>query len=231
MPPTGLPAEKPAWYSQPCLLGVDEAGRGPVLGPMVYGAAFCALSNAPALAKAAYADSKTLTEEKREALFEQLQRDPQMGWMTDTISAAELSAKMLRREKYSLNAVSFDSAFGLIQARRPQLRSRCPLRFPLTDLQAAMDAGVNVAEVYVDTVGDAELYTRRLSERFAGVRCVAKAKADSLYPCVSAASICAKVTRDRQLRDFSFEPGLAGSSRAFGCGYPGGAAAAPRRSS
>ncbi len=77
--------------------GIDEAGRGPVLGPMVYGAAFCAVSNKETLAKAAYADSKTLTEDKRDALFEQLKADAAMGWMIDSISAETLSAKMLRK--------------------------------------------------------------------------------------------------------------------------------------
>lgn len=40
-----------------------------------------------------------------------------------------------------MNAISYDSAYGMIQA--------------------ALDAGVNLAEVYVDTVGDAAQYTQR----------------------------------------------------------------------
>lgn len=30
--------------NEPCVLGVDEAGRGPCLGPMVYAVSFCPLS-------------------------------------------------------------------------------------------------------------------------------------------------------------------------------------------
>jgi len=43
------------------------------------------------------ADSKTLAEEKREALFKRIQADEKLLWAVDVISAAELSAKMLRR--------------------------------------------------------------------------------------------------------------------------------------
>jgi ribonuclease H2 subunit A len=64
---------------------------------MVYGAAFCAVSYKPSLAQAAFADSKTLTEEKRDALFAQLKKDAAMGWIVDSISAEALSTKMLRR--------------------------------------------------------------------------------------------------------------------------------------
>ena len=236
---------------------------------MVYGAAFCAVSYKPTLAKAAYADSKALTEEKRDALFLQLKADAAMGWIVDSISAEALSTKMLRRcahagqtaeqlstcrqkltfaaatrsERYNLNAISYDSARGMIQVRARA--APAPERGSRATRQAALDAGVNVAEVVVDTVGDADQYTqrcacvvpaslaladrqrrRRLKDWFPGMKALAAAKADRDYPIVSAASICAKVTRDTELRDWKFEPGLTGDaapSRKFGCGYPGGA--------
>jgi Ribonuclease HII len=50
-----------------------------------------------------------------------------------------------------------------------------------------------LSKVYVDTVGDADKYSEKLSEKFPGVKFVVAKKADSLYPVVSGASIVAKV--------------------------------------
>lgn len=46
----------------------------------------------------------------------------------------------------------------------------------------------------MDTVGLPETYQERLQQRFPGIEVTVKAKADALYPVVSAASICAKVS-------------------------------------
>lgn len=191
----------PKWASEPCMMGIDEAGRGPVLGPMVYGCLYCACSYHNTLSTLNFADSKTLKEEKREELFENLKADESIGWAVDVIDPRELSAKMLKKNKINLNEISHDSAIGLITR--------------------VLNMGVLLTEVYVDTVGDAEKYRLKLSERFPAVKFVVAKKADSLYPVVSGASIVAKVTRDRALRDWVLVETAENMHRNFGSGYPG----------
>lgn len=42
-------------------------------------------------------DSKTLKEEKREELFEELKTNESIGWAVDVIDPRDLSAKMLKK--------------------------------------------------------------------------------------------------------------------------------------
>ncbi|XP_052869526.1 ribonuclease H2 subunit A [Anopheles cruzii] len=190
---------------EPCMLGVDEAGRGPVLGPMVYGIAFCPLSKKEVLKTLGFADSKQLTEEKRDQIFDDMNRKDYameaIGWAIEAISPNTISTSMLRRTKHSLNEVSMDSAIGLIQA--------------------AIDAGVNIAEVYVDTVGPPEKYQAKLKDIFPKFKITVAKKADSTYPIVSAASIAAKVTRDHALKVWQFRERENEAQNSFGSGYPG----------
>lgn len=191
----------PDWASEPCIMGIDEAGRGPVLGPMVYGCLYCSASYQETLATLKFADSKTLKEEKREELFESLKADASLGWAVDIIDPRDLSAKMLQRIKVNLNTISHDAAMGLVNT--------------------VLSKGVLLSEVYVDTVGDADKYRIKLEEKFPGIKFVVSKKADSLYPIVSGASIVAKVTRDNALRGWVLDETAEGISRNFGSGYPG----------
>lgn len=193
--------------SKPCVLGIDEAGRGPVLGPMVYGIAYCPIEKNSDLKALGVDDSKALKESEREALFEKL-LEPSVaeyvGWAIHVLSPRYISTSMFKRHKYNLNTVSHDTAIGLIHQ--------------------AISAGVKVSEVYVDTVGVPEKYQAKLEEIFPELKITVAKKADSLFPCVSAASICAKVARDKTVTDWVFpeasENGIS-FTKETGSGYPG----------
>ncbi|XP_066564032.1 ribonuclease H2 subunit A [Amia ocellicauda] len=190
-----------ACKTEDCCLGIDEAGRGPVLGPMVYGICFCPISKKKGLQELKVADSKTLSEEERENLFAKLDESKGfVGWALQILSPNTISTSMLQRAKYNLNALSHDAAIGLVQY--------------------ALDCGVQLKEVFVDTVGPAEKYQDKLSQRFPGVEVTVRPKADSLFPVVSAASICAKVARDRVVKSWTFKEDLGQVDTDYGSGYP-----------
>ena len=173
----------------PVCVGVDEAGRGPVLGPMVYGIAYCPVDCQPKLRQSGVDDSKKLTAEQRTSIMTKKMRPivgDWLGWSVDVLSPMDISECMLRRQKFNLNALSHSTVISMIRR--------------------LLGEGVNVAELYVDTVGPPEKYEEMLRAEFGssiGKIVVAK-KADSIYPIVGAASICAKVFRDLAVENWLF---------------------------
>ncbi|THD25566.1 Ribonuclease HII [Fasciola hepatica] len=188
-------------FTSPCMIGIDEAGRGPVLGPMVYACAVAPINRLDQLKTLGLADSKQLTEQKREQLLSDMLSNT--DWIVGgvhVISPVFISEKMLDRCKTSLNTISHDAAIGLIRA--------------------ALDAGINLSEAYVDTVGKAEHYQTKLQSLFPKLQVCVESKADDTYPIVSAASIFAKVTRDRLLQMWFAKDGDTVKTP-LGSGYPG----------
>jgi len=168
----------------PVTLGIDEAGRGPVLGPMVYGVAYLLTSSHPLLTSLSYNDSKKLTPPFRLSLFRQVCTPSTtsfntIGWSVRVMSARDISSGMLRpvgTGNYNLNTQAHDATIELIRG--------------------VLKQGVNVKEIFVDTVGPPASYQAKLARLFPKCEVTVAKKADSLYPSVSAASVVAKVTRD-----------------------------------
>ncbi|KAF2205406.1 ribonuclease HI large subunit [Delitschia confertaspora ATCC 74209] len=172
--------------STECVLGVDEAGRGPVLGPMVYALFYLPIELHHSLLAEThhFDDSKVLTAAFRSTLMRTLCTSAtdlytSCGWATRLLSARDISANMFSPQCYNLNAQAMDATIALIQG--------------------VLDRGVNVKEIYIDTIGRPETYQRKLERIWPSIKITVAKKADSLYPCVSAASVCAKVTRDAAL--------------------------------
>lgn len=189
-------------HEDPIILGVDEAGRGPVLGPMVYGVAYCKKSyqDSVIIPNYSFDDSKKLTDPIRRQLFSHMYGEDrqidQIGYATTVITPLDISSGMSRfppTKQYNLNEQAHDVTMELIQG--------------------VLNQGVKLDHVYVDTVGPPLSYQKKLQERFPNVKFTVEKKADALYCMVSVASVVAKVTRDLLIESLGFEN--------IGSGYPG----------
>ncbi|CAG8738682.1 16108_t:CDS:2, partial [Dentiscutata heterogama] len=145
------------------------------------------------------------TELDEEIVFHSIDRliqshQENIAWSVRVLSPQDISWNMLKMNKYNLNAQAHDTTIELIRQ--------------------VLTQGVNVTEIYIDTVGPPESYKAKLSNIFPGIDIIVEKKADSKYPIVSAASICAKVTRDQILKHWTFVEKELKSSKIFGSGYP-----------
>jgi ribonuclease H len=161
------------------ILGIDEAGRGSVMGPMVYGAAYWSTSLEETIPKG-FRDSKTLKEEDRFRLFEEVLNHKEIGFAVRAILPSEISRNMLRpsHEVYNLNEMSHDAAIVLIRT--------------------IVESGVTIKTAYIDTVGSPTYYARKLQREFPTIAFVVESKADAKYPPCSAASVGTYPKRERE---------------------------------
>ncbi len=137
--------------------GIDEAGRGPLAGPVV--AAACILPESKLLA--GLNDSKQIKENERERLFEQIQSDPEICF-----------------------------GIGIIEAKRID---------EINILQATFEA-MQLAVKQLPCIPDYLLIDGNRLPQFS-IPAQGIVKGDTLSLSIAAASILAKVTRDRLLRE------------------------------
>lgn len=151
------------------LLGLDEAGRGSVLGPLVVGAYCWEGEDQGPLRAAGADDSKALTPKKRERAREAL-RGLGQGAVTE-IQATTIDGG-------NLNSLEEDAFVAHILHFAPEV--------------VYLDAPVNPRGIPAFQARIAG----RLAEGGLAPRLVIEPKADATWPVVGAASIFAKVARD-----------------------------------
>jgi ribonuclease HII len=179
-------------------IGIDDAGRGPVIGPMVLVGVLCNSKDEAGLKKLGVKDSKQVQKEKREELALNLKQN--FSFHFEIIEAKEIDSKT--KAGINLNRMEAIAAARIVN-----------------HLMKDKNEGEKV-EVIIDCPSPncenwKGIVKRYLNKDIAGkVIIKAEHKADVNHPCCSAASIIAKTTRDSEIEKLKEELGCD-----FGSGY------------
>lgn len=175
------------------IAGVDEAGRGPVLGPLVMAALSIEESELKKLEWLGVKDSKLLSSEVREELFPRI-HEIIKDFRIEVIEpdAIDLS---LQEANTNLNWLEADTSSRMISELAPD--------------EAIVDCPSPNIPAYK------EYFMNKMAPRVReNINLIMEHKADANYLIVAAASIVAKVIRDRYIDRMKLELGVD-----FGSGY------------
>jgi ribonuclease HII len=173
------------------IAGVDDAGRGSVIGPLVIAGVLMKEEDLPKLVDLKVRDSKLLSPQRRETLAFEIKR------IAEKYSVVKLSPKEIDkvvesgRKLHKLNRLEAQAMAKVIEMLKPDV--------------AYVDASDVLEERFKQHILEALSIT---------VQVISEHKADRKYPIVSAASIIAKVERDREITEIAKKYGE------IGCGYP-----------
>ena len=170
--------------------GVDEAGRGCVIGPLVVAGIAIRTENLQFLTELGVKDSKLLTAKKREELYPEIMKLTQ-NHLIIRVPPAQIDKFVLSsRVLHKLNRLEAQTMAKIIEALKPD------------------EAYVDAADVLADRFG------YHISECLkCKTKIISQHKADRTFPVVSAASIIAKVERDSEISKLRLKHGD------FGSGY------------
>jgi len=173
------------------VLGIDEAGRGPIIGPLVIAGALFYEEDNNTLKQLGIKDSKLITPKKRKILFEKIKKIAK-SYEIILVEPLEID-QTLEGDSSNLNWLEADKIIQIINLLNPD--------------QAIIDCPSNNIAKYKDYIHS------RLNNK--NTKLIVEHKADLNYVESGAASILAKVTRDKEIEEVKKEIGID-----FGSGYP-----------
>jgi ribonuclease HII len=163
--------------------GIDEAGRGPVIGPMVICLAITDKENEKMLRDIGVKDSKLLSPEKRQQLSDKIKEICKVHFVI--ITAKKINEQMKNK---SLNEIEANYIEKLIRSIDEKTMNE-------------------IEKIYIDVPDPVPIkFLRRLKLKREIVEKIHPShKADVRFPICSAASIIAKVIRDEQIEKIKEE--------------------------
>ena len=177
------------------IAGIDEAGKGPVIGPMCIGGVKIDESRAHILKVLGVADSKKLTPKKREQLAAQIKKHAD-GYFVLEVSPSQIDEL---RKIMSMNEIMVVCFAKVLEQLKPDV--------------VYADAADVKAERFAENL--LRQYAKTSPDHAKKIEIISMHQADATYPVVSAASIIAKVRRDELIEELKKE-----WCTDFGSGYP-----------
>lgn len=161
--------------------GIDEAGKGPVLGPMCVAGVLLGEEKLDSLAEMGVRDSKQLSAKKREALAPEIKR------LADKYFILEVSPFRIDalRKVMTMNEIMVSCYARVLEELKPRR------------------AFVDASDVIASRFGE------NIRKKYpANIEIISEHDADEKYPIVSAASILAKVERDALVKALEKNAGV-----------------------
>jgi ribonuclease HII len=162
------------------IAGVDDAGRGPIIGPLVIAGVVVCEKDLSKLRDLGVKDSKLLSPQKREKLTTEI-KELAVKFHIESLSPVEIDKVVeTGRKLHRLNRLEAQTMATVINALRPDV------------------AYVDASDVLADRFG------KHISENLSfKVKIISEHKADARYAVVSSASIIAKVERDHAIEELN----------------------------
>ena len=163
------------------IAGIDEAGKGPVLGPMCVGGLPVDEDKLNTLSRLGVRDSKKLSAKKRESIAVEIKKFAKKYYILE-VSAAQIDEL---RKVMTMNEIMVVCYVKVLEKLKPS------------------HAFVDAADVNAGRFGD------NLKNKYSGsIKITSEHKADDKYPVVAAASILAKVRRDELVKELGKNAGV-----------------------
>ena len=165
------------------VIGIDEAGRGPVIGPMVVCAIKLPKADYNILKKLGVDDSKKLSKIKRQKIYQLILKESEINNWKIFVNICKASEIDIGREKMNINELEINLFSESIQQ--------------ISNAEDNDEIFLDACDVNEDRFGIS--VRNKLGSLWENSIIISKHKMDQMNLAVGAASIIAKVVRDEEI--------------------------------